>query len=79
MADTTRRCSARRIARFGQKTDVVLITMPFASLCYPSLALSVLKPSLAQLGIRAEVCYLTFPFAELSGADLYTQICANSV
>jgi len=57
-----------------ETTEVVLISMPFGPLFWPSIGLSLLKAALAPLGISSKVLYFTFRFAELVGVSLYTQI-----
>ena len=51
--------------------DVYLVTMPYASIERPSLALGVLKASLLNHGISAKVCYANFAFAETIGLGNY--------
>jgi ribosomal peptide maturation radical SAM protein 1 len=57
-----------------QRTEVVLISMPFGPLFQPSLGLSLLKASLAPLHIPAKVLYFTLRFAELIGSSFYARI-----
>jgi hypothetical protein len=49
----------------------VLVTMPFASFRQPSLALGLLKASLAAAGERVAVVDATLTFAETIGSDIY--------
>lgn len=52
-------------------TDVILISMPFAEVRRPSIALGLLRASLAHTDIRNEVIYATFSFAETIGLVSY--------
>lgn len=52
--------------------------MPWNSLLYPSLGLSMLKGGLADRGISAEIRYFNFPFAERIGVDPYLNIANQS-
>ena len=51
--------------------DVVLISMPFGPLLAPSIALGLLKASLAPRGISAKTLYFGLWFAEQIGTRLY--------
>ncbi|HXB89808.1 RiPP maturation radical SAM C-methyltransferase [Mycobacterium sp.] len=51
--------------------DVLLVSMPFGSLCDPSIALGLLKAGLNRAGISCAVRYFTFPFAAKIGEQLY--------
>jgi ribosomal peptide maturation radical SAM protein 1 len=51
--------------------DVLLVSMPFGSLCDPSIALGLLKAGLSRAGISCAVRYFTFPFAATIGEQLY--------
>lgn len=53
------------------KTDIVLVQMPFGTLSTPSLGLSLLKAELAARGYSVRVLYFTFPFAKWIGSDFY--------
>jgi ribosomal peptide maturation radical SAM protein 1 len=55
-------------------TDVVLVSMPFGPLFWPSLGLSLLQPQLASRGISTTIRYYTIPFAERIGERLYSAI-----
>src|SRR5258707_807215 len=69
------------VSPFGdgsKQAEVVLISMPFGLLLTPSLALGLLKATLAPLNIPTKVCYFTLPFARLIGISSYQQI-ANEV
>src|SRR6185503_17383129 len=54
--------------------DVVLVSMPFGPLFWPSLGLSLLQPQLAARGISSTIRYFTIPFAERIGERLYSTI-----
>ena len=54
--------------------DVVLVSMPFGPLFWPSLGLSLLQPQLASRGVSTEIEYFTIPFAEVIGERLYSTI-----
>jgi len=54
--------------------DVVLVSMPFGPLFWPSLGLSLLQPQLASRGISTAIEYFTIPFAEVIGERLYSTI-----
>src|SRR5579863_983386 len=58
-------------ARTGT-TDVTLVCMPYAAIQRPSLALGVLKASLAGTGIRCDVEYANLEFAARIGLDVVT-------
>jgi len=47
--------------------DVVLVSMPFAEVQRPSIALGLLQAALAGTGIGCEVVYGNFLFAETIG------------
>lgn len=53
---------------------VLLLQMPFGSLRFPSLSLSLLKASLLQAGYGCEIRYLNHDFAALIGAPAYETI-----
>lgn len=61
-----------------QKTEVLLICMPFASLMTPSIGLSLLKAGLARKGISAKVLYPIFGFARRVGVEPYGLIAEAS-
>jgi hypothetical protein len=48
-------------------SDVVLVSMPFGPLFWPSLGLSLLKPPLVGRGVSVSIKYFTIPFAERIG------------
>jgi hypothetical protein len=52
-------------------TDVILVSMPFADVQRPSIALGLLRASLAHTDIRNEVLYANFSFAETIGLVSY--------
>jgi ribosomal peptide maturation radical SAM protein 1 len=54
--------------------DVVLVSMPFGPLFWPSLGLSLLQPQLAARGVSSTIRYFTIPFAERIGERLYSTI-----
>lgn len=51
------------------REGTVLISMPFSSLNYPSMALSLLKPSLLKAGMACEVRYFLLDFADRIGHE----------
>jgi ribosomal peptide maturation radical SAM protein 1 len=53
-------------------TDVLLISMPFGPLFWPSIGLSLLKAGLAPLGLKTHVRYFTFDFARRIGQPFYS-------
>ncbi len=55
----------------GRRADIILVTMPFGPLNTPSLALSTLKPLLAEAGYSVSIEYANLRFAELMGEALY--------
>jgi len=57
-----------------QASDVVLVSMPFAPLFWPSIGLSLLKAGLARDRVSATVVYFTLAFAERLGAAFYNRI-----
>lgn len=59
-------------------SDVVLVSMPFGPLFWPSLGLSLLKPPLVERGISVSIKYFTIPFAERIGESLYSTIAMSS-
>jgi ribosomal peptide maturation radical SAM protein 1 len=54
--------------------DVTLVSMPFAEIQRPSIALGLLQASLAGTGIRSEVVYGNLRFAEAIGVVAYQAI-----
>ena len=54
--------------------DVCLVNVPYGALERPSLALSVLKPALQQVGISCDLVYSTFRFAEMIGTVPYADM-----
>ena len=54
---------------------VLLISMPFSTITYPSLGLSSLKARLTQEGIGCTIKYFCIDFAAMIGVDLYERIC----
>lgn len=53
-------------------TDVLLISMPFGPLFWPSIGLSLLKAGLEPLGVTTRVRYFTFEFAKRVGQPFYS-------
>ena len=51
--------------------DVVLVSMPFAELQRPSIALGLLRAALANTEIQSEIVYANFGFAETIGLVAY--------
>src|SRR5215470_8369738 len=51
--------------------DVVLVSMPFAEVQRPSIALGLLRAALADTGISSQVVYGNFTFAETIGLVAY--------
>ena len=51
--------------------DICLVTMPFASVERPSMALGMLKGALAETGLETTCLYPNLKFAELIGVDNY--------
>ena len=57
--------------------DVCLVLMPYAALERPSIALSILKTSLGQIGINSQIIYGNLLFAEEIGPHIYDMICKS--
>lgn len=57
--------------------DVVLVSMPYAEVQRPSIALGLLQAALRETAIEVESCYPNLAFAELLGLDLYRTIAAT--
>lgn len=57
-----------------QQHEVVLVSMPFGILKYPSIGLGLLKGSLLPLHISVKVIYFTLRFAEIIGSTIYQSI-----
>jgi ribosomal peptide maturation radical SAM protein 1 len=55
-------------------TEVLLISMPFGPLFWPSIGLSLLKAGLEPLGVKTRVRYFTFDFARRIGQPFYSFI-----
>ncbi|MBD2775612.1 RiPP maturation radical SAM C-methyltransferase [Iningainema tapete] len=62
------------VAASWNKTEVLLISMPFGPLFLPSIGLGLLKAGLTSRSIHAKILYLTLKFASLIGISLYEQI-----
>jgi ribosomal peptide maturation radical SAM protein 1 len=56
---------------------IALVSMPFASCKFPSLALSILKPSLQQASHTVSVHYYNQLYADMVGRGLYEELCAD--
>lgn len=54
--------------------DVVLVSMPFANIFWPSMGLSLLKGALNRQGVSSAVRYFGIPFARRIGRDFYMAI-----
>lgn len=54
--------------------DVSLASMPFGQLSMPSIALAILKSTLAARGLQARATHFTLDFAERIGVQLYSMI-----
>src|SRR5512145_513303 len=63
--------------RQPEATDVLLVSMPYGPEMSPSLGLSLLKASLAPLGVSARVLYFTLRFAERVGVGPYTRVATD--
>ena len=66
--------TASYIPVFNREVDVSLILMPYASLERPSIALSILKSSLNNIGVSSSVIYGNIMLAEKIGAHIYDVI-----
>ena len=53
---------------------VLLASMPFSSLHYPSIGLSLLKPALRRIGIDCDIRYFSLDFADRVGAGVYDTV-----
>lgn len=58
-------------------TDVMLVSMPFATEMSPSIGLSLLKSGLTANGVSSSIRYFTILFAEMIGDETYWPIVAN--
>jgi ribosomal peptide maturation radical SAM protein 1 len=56
------------------KTQVLLVSMPFAPLLLPSIGLGLLKAALTSQQIHSKIIYFTLNFAERIGISLYQTI-----
>jgi ribosomal peptide maturation radical SAM protein 1 len=54
--------------------DVLLVSLPFGPLLYPSIGLSLLKEGLIEKGYKVKIKYFTIDFAKYIGAELYSII-----
>ena len=55
----------------GSRPRVLLVSMPFAAISMPSLALGLLKAELARAGVACDVLYLNVLFAQMVGWSAY--------
>jgi ribosomal peptide maturation radical SAM protein 1 len=59
----------------NSRKQILLVSMPFGPLFYPSIGLSLLKASLThQNGVSTNILYFTIKFAELINTSLYLRI-----
>ncbi len=58
---------------------VLLLSLPFSALFYPSLALSLLKPAIEATGIGCDIRYLHLEFADKIGAATHDLITSPSL
>jgi hypothetical protein len=58
----------------AERSDVLLVSMPFGILDKPSIGLGLIKAHLGLLNIPSRVLYFTLPFAQIIGVPLYTLI-----
>jgi len=56
---------------------VLLISMPFCSVRYPAIGISLLKSRLSDEDIPCDIKYFNIVFAEMVGVDRYEEICEN--
>ena len=57
--------------RTGNGPRVLLVSMPFATISMPSLALGLLKAELTREGVACDVLYLNVLFAQMVGWSAY--------
>lgn len=74
--DDSAALDADRLPQIEGPVDVLLVSMPFAYLQHPSIALSLLRQTLPQ-ELRTEVLYFTFAFAEIVGPAFYEWIASG--
>ncbi len=55
-------------------TRVLLVSMPFAGISYPSLALGLFKSSFEREGVSCDVSYLNLRFAQMIGVESYNVV-----
>src|SRR4051794_364190 len=48
--------------------------MPFSSLHYPSIGLSLLQPALRRIGVDCDIRYFSFEFADRVGGGIYDAV-----
>lgn len=60
-----------------QKSDVLLVNMPFGILTKPSIGLGLIKSHLDTANISSKILYLSLKFAKIIGTDLYQSICTG--
>ena len=65
-----------RLPELDGPVDVLLLSMPFAYLQHPSIALSLLRKTLPE-ALHTEVVYFTFAFAEIVGPAFYDWIASG--
>ena len=63
-----------RVTTGAQRSEVLLVNMPYATVTRPSIALGLLKAALLEKGIASEVLYANLLFAEIVGLDAYLVI-----
>ena len=51
--------------------------MPFCTVKWPAVGLSLLKPGLQREGIKCDIRYLNIVFAKMAGMDIYEKICEH--
>lgn len=61
----------------NEQADVIFAVVPFASLSFPVIGVSLLKSALAEIGIPSAICYFNLEFGKSTGYASYTRI-ANS-
>lgn len=66
------------LPRRAPAADVLLVSMPFGPVFWPSLGLGLLSAGLGRRGIEARVRYFTIAFAEIVGERLYDRIALSS-
>ena len=59
--------------------NVLLVTMPFYSIKFPAMGISLLKPRLSEEGISCSIKYFNIDFAKIVGVDRYENIVDTKV